>query len=171
MRTATAPATETTSATASTTPEATARPIPASGQSRDVKITRRELLGGSISALTVGFAGCSSSDPLGCDEMHRSSVEAEKAIPSAEVREEIAPIKFEDLPSEEKKIAAKAIRGDSYAECSPESDAFESFLDRIGEHRDEQQQRSDADLTTVYLVRVRTYYALTAMELDQMVSY
>ena len=67
--------------------------------------------------------------------------------------------------------AEKAIRGDSYAECSPESEAFQSFLDRIGEHRNEQQRQSEADLTTVYLIRVKTYYALEAMELDQMVSY
>lgn len=136
--------------------------------------TRRKFLGGSLSALAVGFAGCSSNGPGNgpeCDDAHRSSVEAERAIPPADVREKVVPIHFEDLPSEEKDIAAKAIRGDSYAECSPESDAFESFLDRIEKHRDDQQRQSDADLTTVYLVRTRTYYALTATKLDQRISY
>jgi hypothetical protein len=144
-----------------------------------VRVTRRELLGGSFSALTVGFAGCLSSSDGGndlgndpeCDDENRSSVEAERAVPPADVREKVVPIQFEELPAEEQDIAAKAIRGDSYAECSPESDALESFLDRIRDHRDEQQQQSDADLTTVYLVRTRTYYALTATKLDQRISY
>ena len=136
-----------------------------------MRVTRRKLLGGSLSGLTVGFAGCSSSNSPECDDAHRSSVEAERAIPPADVREKAVPIHFEELPAAEKDIAAKAIRGDSYAECSPESDAFESFLDRIEKHRNDQQRQSDADLTTVYLVRARSYYALTATRLDQRISY
>jgi hypothetical protein len=132
--------------------------------------TRRELLGGLAGVAGTALAGCTS-DSLGCDQMHRSYVEADKAIPSAEVREQIVPIRYEELPDAEQKIAAKAIRGDSYAECSPESEAFESFLDRVREHRNRQQEQSEMDLTTVYLIRVETYYALTAQELDVMVSY
>ena len=116
------------------------------------------------------LAGCAS-NAANCDDANRSDVEAEKAIPPKDVREAVVPIRFEDLPSDEQDVAAKAIRGDSYAECSPESEAFESFLSRIAEHRDRQQLDSEADLTTVYLMRVRTYYALEATKLDRRVSY
>lgn len=144
--------------------------------------TRRTFLGVGTSALAVGVAGCTSngseSDPdIGaqndseCDEMHRSEVAAERATPPADVREAVVPIQYEELPDEEKDVAAKAIRGDAYAECPPLSDAFESFLDRVREHRDEQQRDSEADLTTVYLVRTRTYYALDATVGDEKISW
>jgi hypothetical protein len=147
-----------------------------------VRITRRELLGASAGTVGSALAGCTSngseSDPnIGtqndseCDEMHRSEVAAERATPPADVREAVVPIQYEELPDEEKDVAAKAIRGDAYAECPPLSDAFESFLDRVREHRTEQQRESEADLTTVYLVRTRTYYALDATVGDEKISW
>jgi hypothetical protein len=147
-----------------------------------VRITRRELLGASAGAAASTIAGCTSngseSDPEGgsgngseCDESHRSEVAAERATPPADVREAVVPIQFEELPDAEKDVAAKAIRADSYSECSPLSDAFGSFLDRIRDHRAEQQQGSKTDLTTVYLVRTRTYYALDAVAGDERISW
>jgi hypothetical protein len=147
-----------------------------------VRITRRDVLGAGTSALAVAITGCTSEDSESdpdiatqddgeCDAMHRSEVAAERATPPRDVREAVVPIQYEELPDEEKDVAAKAIRGDVYAECSPLSDPFESLLDRIREHRDEQQRGSEADLTTVYLVRTRTYYALDAMVLDEKISW
>jgi hypothetical protein len=108
---------------------------------------------------------------LGCDETDRSEVAAERATPPQDVRDAVVPIQYEELPDGEKDVAAKAIRGDVYAECSPLSDPFESLLDRIRNHRDEQQRGSEADLTTVYLVRTRTYYALDATVRDEKISW
>lgn len=145
--------------------------------------TRRTFLAATATgALSATLAGCASeeseTDPEsgpgtepGCDATYRSEVQAERATPPADVREAVVPIQYEELPAEEKDVAATAIRGDAYAECSPASDAFESFLDRIREHRDEQQRESEADRTTVYLVRARTYYALEARVGDETISW
>jgi hypothetical protein len=103
--------------------------------------------------------------------MHRSSVEAEQETPPAAEREALAPIRVADLPQAERDIARKIVESGFYEECSPESEAFESLLGRITDHRYRQQKRSEADLTTVYLLRDGSYYALEAMELDQMISY
>jgi hypothetical protein len=130
------------------------------------------LLTGGVVVVGGGLAGCSSS-PLGggCDGMHRSEIEAERESPPAEERDALVPIRVADLPSAERDIALQVVRSGDHSECSPESEAFESLLDRISDHRYEQQKRSDADLTTVYFLHEERHYALTAMELDQMISY
>ena len=86
--------------------------------------TRRRFLGATAAGATA-LAGCSSSaSDDECTEADRSSVAAERAIPSAAVREVAAPIRFEDL--------------------------------------------SDAEN---YLIRARTYYALSADHSDVAISY
>lgn len=134
--------------------------------------TRRQFLGATAAAGAAAVAGCSSSanDDDECSGGDRSSVAAERAIPPAEVRETVAPIRFEELSDAEKDVAAQAIRGDSYAECSPLSDEFASLLDLIRDRRDAQQERSQEDLPTVYLIRARTYYSLSAERGDAVLS-
>lgn len=140
---------------------------------RQFRSTRRRLLGAAAAAGATAVAGCSSStsEDDECTEGDRSSVAAERAIPSADVREVAAPIRFEELSDAEKDVAAQAIRGDSYGECPPLSEEFASVLELIRERRDRQQERSEENLTTVYLIRARTYYALSAEHGDVAISY
>ncbi|WP_135853492.1 hypothetical protein [Halorussus salinus] len=133
--------------------------------------TRRELLAGGAALVGGGLAGCSSLPLVGCDAMHESRIEVERETPPEEARDALAPIRVADLPSAEREVAREAIDSGSYAECSPESEGFESLLGRIGDHRDRQQRRSEADLTTVYFRTEDARYAIRAMVLDQLLSY
>ncbi|WP_115863188.1 hypothetical protein [Halorussus litoreus] len=133
--------------------------------------TRRQFLGASAAVLAGGLAGCAATDDPACEGADRSSVAAERATPPAAVREAVVPIHFDELSDGEKDVAAKAIRSDEYVECAPVSDAFESFLDRIGDHRERQHEESDDAPDTVYLVRERSYYALDASVGEETVSW
>ncbi|MFB6184728.1 MAG: hypothetical protein ABEI96_09260 [Haloarculaceae archaeon] len=128
--------------------------------SDDVR-SRRAFVTASATAATAALAGCVGWNPFGCDGMHQNVIRATPAtIPDA-----AAPIRYDDLPAEQRDIADAAI-DDEYRECDPVSDPLAAFFGRVQAALREQS----TDDVTVYLVRDGQGYALYAQREDMVYS-
>lgn len=94
----------------------------------------------------------------------------DSVVKVARVAEELPkiydPIEFSKLSSAEKDILRKVTDVGGYGTCDT-SDAFDSFVDRVTDHR----ERQEADEMHVYLERGGTYYGLYVEVLDQVFAY
>ncbi len=98
------------------------------------------------------------------DGMYDSVVKVARV--AEELPEIYDPIEFSKLPEAEKDILREVTSVGGYGTCNT-SDAFDSFVDRVTDHREHQE----SDEMHVYLERDGTYYGLYVEVLDQVYAY